>query len=162
MANSLSVSIVFADDPIDAVIDTLLQCNAQTFSGHLMTRNADQLPGIPAIKAVRETGMAHAAAAAAQVEQRQLGRFQKNSLERRFIRSRVRAGQTRDNAREEFESLTADELTYACQSVATSKGLVAPAAFGDGKFLETFLAFITDHWDDILRILLMLLGLPPI
>lgn len=58
-----------------------------------------------------------------------------------------------------FSELSDAAIVQVLNSVAIAKSFVLPAAIGDGKFLELFFKFITDHWQDILKIFLGLFGL---
>lgn len=61
--------------------------------------------------------------------------------------------------RKDVVKVTDDMIVSAVGQCASSLGVTAPRALGDGKILEQFFAFLTEHWDEILKIILALLGL---
>ncbi len=103
-------------------------------------------------------GKAESVATAADAPTR-IGLAQRLALRRAYVRSRVAHGANRLAAAVEFAGLDEADLLYAIQKTCETKGLAFPSAIGDGKLLEQFLAFISEHWEDILKIILSLLGL---
>lgn len=88
-----------------------------------------------------------------------LGLGQRIALRQMFIRSRINEGKSRLSAILDYTRISDSQWLDAVSQVAAAKGLVVPSAIGDGKLLEQFLAFISEHWDEILAILLKLIGL---
>lgn len=89
---------------------------------------------------------------AADGKQTRIGPVQRFAMMRKFAQS---GGRLRD-----WRRLTDDEILASIHKTAQVKKLeYAPSAIGDGQLLKTFLDFISEHWDDILKILLAMLGL---
>ncbi len=84
-------------------------------------------------------------------KQPKIGPMQRLHLLRKFAQSGQRL--------RDWRRLSDDQILESLNKVAVAKGIVRPSAIGDGTLFKTFLEFITEHWDDILKILLALLGL---
>ena len=66
-----------------------------------------------------------------------------------------RQGYSFSDARHLAESVSGELIDAAVHQVATAKGVEAP----DGSILQKLLDFINAHWEDILKIILALLGI---
>lgn len=88
------------------------------------------------------------------------GPFQRAAMRIRLVPALMeKLAIDRDEAVAQFKELSNATLLQAVNSVAVAKGFVVPTAIGDGKLLELFMAFLTEHWDEILKLILMLFGL---
>lgn len=79
-----------------------------------------------------------------------VGPLQRIAMMQRWKKS----GQTRSN----WTRLTNAQLVEGINTVASSKG-ISVQAFGDGKILEQFFKFLSEHWDEIFKVFLSLIGL---
>lgn len=86
----------------------------------------------------------------AESEKPRIGAVQRFVMMRKWAKS----GQTL----RQWRQLDDDDLATAVSKTAAAKGM-SVSAFGDGKLLEQFLAFISEHWDEIFALLLKLIGL---
>lgn len=60
-------------------------------------------------------------------------------------------------AREELRRLSDVDVMGALYTVAAATNNID--AIGDGTLFEKFLAFLSEHWDEILKLILMLIGI---
>lgn len=82
-----------------------------------------------------------------------LGFARRLIVRNRWIASKPN-GMGRREAARAFDQLDDDDILGAVMTVAASKD-VSISAIGDGKFLQ----FLIDNWEEILKIILMLIGL---
>lgn len=82
-----------------------------------------------------------------------LGFAKRMLIRNRFISSRP-AGMGRREAARAFDQLEDEDILGAVMTVAVMVG-VSISAIGDGTFLQ----FLIDNWEEILKIILMLIGL---
>lgn len=87
------------------------------------------------------------------MEVQRLGAFRRLLVRNRFISSKPN-GMGRREAGRAFDQLDDDDILGAVATVAASKEL-SISAIGDGKFLQ----FLIDNWEEILKIILTLIGL---
>lgn len=87
------------------------------------------------------------------MEVQRLGAFRRLLVRNRFVTSKPN-GMGRREAGRAFDMLEDDDILGAVATVAAGKQ-ESIAAIGDGKFLQ----FLIDNWEEILKIILMLIGL---
>ncbi|MFO0937812.1 MAG: hypothetical protein U0798_15010 [Gemmataceae bacterium] len=114
------------------------------------------VPAAPNIKASKAPASASTTETAAKREQ--IGILQRQALRARFVQSRRDAGVGLLKSYVEFWKISDDQWWSALNTVAAAHGFDI-SAIGDGTLFQLFLEFLSEHWDDILRILLPLLGL---
>lgn len=74
----------------------------------------------------------------------------------RFLIARSKSVGLRQ-ARAELKQLSDTDVMGVLYTVAASVNKID--AIGDGVLLDKFLAFLSEHWDEILKLILMLIGL---
>lgn len=87
------------------------------------------------------------------MEVQRLGAFRLLIVRNQFISTRPN-GMGRREAARAFDQLEDDDILGAVVTVAASKD-ISISAIGDGTFLQ----FLIDNWEEILKIILMLIGI---
>lgn len=91
-----------------------------------------------------------------------MGPFKTNIVRIKLTNTLVhKYGMRRSKARDKVNEILDEALIEVISYVASkyNKLEIVVQEFGDGKLLEQFLAFINEHWDEILAIFLKLIGL---
>lgn len=142
----MKVRIIEIEGDVDEVMATLDMIQATAPSTDLIAPNI-KASDAPASASTMETS----------AKRERIGILQRQALRARFVQSRRDAGVGLLKSYVEFWKISEDQWWSALSTVAAAHGFDI-SAIGDGTLFQLFLEFLSEHWDEILKLLVQLIG----